>query len=153
MSTEVDRAVAALLHPDSYHPCLLLAHPKIGRLETAARELVASYGWPRLSVGHGLAAALFSVPTAERAYRAYEWAEAAIGAAAPGPLLLTEIDLLFEPTLQLDVLALLRQASRTSRLVVAWPGTYEGDTLAYAVPEHRHYRTWSRPEVSIVTLD
>jgi len=153
MSSEVDSAVANLLHPNAYHPCLLLVHPQIRRLEIAAQELANRDGWHHISAGRELAAALFSEPAAERAYRAREWVETAIGAAAPGPLLLTEIDLLFEPSLHLDVLALMRQASRTTRLVVAWPGTFENGTLAYAVPEHHHYRTWPRPEVRIVTLD
>jgi len=153
MISKVDSAVAALLHPNAYHPCLFLVHPQIRRLETAAKGLASRDGWYHLSVGRELAAALFSEPAAERAYRAREWVETAISAVAPGPLLLTEIDLLFEPTLHLDVLALLRQASRTTRLVVAWPGTFENGTLIYAVPEHHHYRTWPRPEVRIVTLD
>lgn len=153
MISEMDSTVAALLGSDFYNPCLLLVHPVIGRLESATRDLLDGYGWPRLSVGRGLAAGLLSEQAAQRAYLAREWVVAAIGAAAPGPLLLTEVDLLFEPALQLDVLTLLRQASRTTRLVVAWPGTFENGTLAYAVPEHRHYRTWPRPEVSIVTLD
>ena len=93
-----------------------------------------------------------AVRAAERAYRAHECAETAIYAAAPGPLLLTEIDLLFEPTLHLDVLALLRQASRTTSLVVTWPGSYANGILAYAVPQHGHYCTWHKPEVSIVAL-
>ncbi len=153
MTSEMDSAVAALLHSDFYNPCLLLVHPVIARLESATRNLLEGYGWPRLSIGQGLATALLSEPAAQRAYLAREWAETVIGAAAPGPLLLTEVDLLFEPALQLDVLALLRQASRTTRLVVAWPGTYEGGTLAYAVPQHRQYRTWLRPEVRIVRLN
>jgi hypothetical protein len=122
-------------------------------LEAAARELVKVYDWPHLSLGQDLAAALFSMPAADRARRAHNWTATTIGAAAPGPLLLTEIALLFDPVLQLDVLALLQQASRATRLVVAWPGTFQNHVLAYAVPEHRHYRTWPRPEVSVVPLD
>jgi hypothetical protein len=65
---------------------------------------------------------------------------------------MTDIDLLFEPTWALDPLALLRSASRSARLIVAWPGTYAHDTLAYAVPEHSAYRTWRRPGVHIMNL-
>ena len=63
------------------------------------------------------------------------------------------IDLLFEPTLQLDPLKLLRDASRATRIVVAWPGSYSDDTLTYALPEHGHYRTWRRPDAEIVRLE
>jgi hypothetical protein len=71
---------------------------------------------------------------------------------ASGPVLCTETDLLFEPTLKLNPLSLLRDASRVTRLVVSWPGIYQSDVLAYAAPEHSHYRTWRKPEVPIVFL-
>ena len=68
-------------------------------------------------------------------------------ASPPGPLLVTQIDLLCEPILRLDPLALLRSASRQRPLIVAWPGNYSNGMLAYAVPEHSHYRTWPRPDL------
>jgi hypothetical protein len=50
-------------------------------------------------------------------------------------------------------LNLLRDASRATRIVVAWPGSYSDDTLAYALPEHGHYRTWRRPDAQIARLE
>ena len=75
-----------------------------------------------------------------------------LGQMAPGPVSCTDIDLLFEPTLELDPLGLLRDVSRVTRLVVAWPGSYADDVLAYAVPDHSHYRTWRKPGVRVVFL-
>ena len=72
---------------------------------------------------------------------------------SPGPVLCTNIDLLFEPTLKLDPLRLMRDVSRVTRLVVAWPGSYVDNVLAYAVPDHSHYRTWRKPEVLIKVLE
>lgn len=72
---------------------------------------------------------------------------------SPGPILCTNVDLLFEPTLKLDPLRLMRDASRVTRLVVTWPGSYGDGVLAYAVPDHGHYRTWRKPEVFIKALD
>ena len=73
-----------------------------------------------------------------------------LGEEAPGPVLCTEIDLLFEPSLGLDPLALFRQVSRETALVVAWPGGWDGGGLTYATPEYGHYRAWERPNVSVV---
>ncbi len=76
---------------------------------------------------------------------------AAIREAVGDPLWLTDISLLFEPSLALDPLALLQRLAERRNLIVLWPGTWDGHTLTYAVPEHAHYRTWSDPRVRIIT--
>jgi len=104
-------------------------------------------------VGRELSAALLSEPPRRRSAAARRWIETRlreIASTHAGAVLCTEIDLLFEPTLQLDPLKLLRDASRVTRIVVAWPGSYASDVLAYAVPEHKHYRTWRRPDAPIM---
>ena len=154
MKDSVHDAVADLVATTTYHRCLVLVHTNSRRLEAVANELNTVYGWPHLNVGRELAASLFSGSHGpRRSDAARRWFETSLASAAPGPVLLSGIDLLFEPMLHLDVLPLLRQASRTTRLVVLWPGAFENGALAYAVPEHHHYRTWLRPEVSIVPLD
>ena len=135
------------------HPCLLLVHPEVRRLEDAVGELLSAYGWPRLSVGRELSGVLLSETLQRRSRTVRQWMQARLGEMAPGPVLCTEIDLLFEPTLELDPLGLMRDVGRVTRLVVTWPGSYAGDVLAYAVPAHHHYRTWRRPEVSIWVLE
>jgi len=135
------------------HTCLLLVHPEIQRLEDAADELLFTYGWPRLSVGRELSTVLLSETPQRRSRTAHQWMPTRLGEMSPGPVLCTEIDLLFDPTLELDPLSLLRDAGRVARLVVAWPGSYQDGVLSYAVPGHNHYRTWRKPEVDIVVLE
>jgi hypothetical protein len=133
--------------------CLLLVHPEMDRLEDAVAELLKAHEWQRLAVGRELSAALLSEALQHRSLSARRWMRARIGQVAPGPAVCTEIDLLFDPGLSLDPLRLFRDLSRTTRLVVAWPGSHQDDVLAYAVPEHSHYRTWRKPEVSVVALE
>ncbi len=102
-----------LAHP-SYHPCFLLVHPDIRRLADASDELASAHDWPRLRVGRELSAALLAVPPADRPRAAQRWMEEQTSRMAPGPVLCTEIDLLFEPTLQLDPLRLLLDISRAT---------------------------------------
>lgn len=146
-------AIADFLADPGYRPCLLLVHPGIRRLTEAVDELSSKYGWHRLRVGQELAAALVSEPPRRRPRAAHRWMTSRLGQMAPGPVICTEIDLLFEPTLELDPLLLLRDVSRVTRLVVAWPGSCGDDVLAYAAPEHRHYRTWRRPQTCTVCLE
>ena len=57
-------------------------------------------------------------------------------------LLLDNIELLFDRTLQLDPLDLLKQQARVRRVVAVWPGQLTEGRLTYATtghPEHQDY--------------
>ena len=66
---------------------------------------------------------------------------------------LDNIELLFDPTLHQDPLALLKELSRNRSLIVAWAGTYDDkrQVLTYAEPGHPEYRHYERPDVTIMT--
>jgi hypothetical protein len=132
-------------------PCTLVVDLDIGGLAGMA-EIASARGWERIAVGAELSAALLDTPLGLRPRQVDAWMLDRVTQATPGPVVCTAIDLLFEPALDLDPLRLFVRASRFARVIVAWPGTYDGEVLAYAVPEHGHYRTWTRPEVSVVTL-
>lgn len=127
-----------------YEACLLFAHTDQFWLEESATQLEELNGWHRWAVGRELSAVLLNVPVHDRGPAAAHWFRAAADSRRPGPVLATDIALLFEPTLQLDPLRLLLDASRRASLLVAWPGAVVGDRLTYAVAEHSHYRTWPR---------
>ncbi|MCX6028262.1 MAG: BREX-3 system P-loop-containing protein BrxF [Chloroflexi bacterium] len=137
-------------HPDA--ACVLLVHPHVRVIQRVAQDLAAALGVQPLSVGKELSGALLGEPAQARPRLARAWLLATVSRLAPGPILLTDIDLLFEPAWALDPVALFRSASHSARLIVAWPGAYEQGTLAYAVPEHSAYRPWHRPDVQILDL-
>ena len=131
-------------------PCLLLVHPEITRLESVVHELLSTYSWPKLPIGKELSDVLLSETPRRRPLLANRWMKTCLSDYAPGPALCTDIDLLFEPSLSLNPVRLFKDAGLITRLVVAWPGTYQDDALAYAVPDHAHYRTWRNPKILIV---
>lgn len=134
--------VQQFLAATTYEACLLIVHPDPLRLYEAIAQIelqLTQAAWP---VGRELGAALLDTPANDRGPATARWFRAAVDARRPGPILITDIALLFEPVLQLDPLRLLLDASRRTPLIVAWPGAVEGDRLAYAVAEHSHYRTW-----------
>jgi hypothetical protein len=69
-------------------------------------------------------------------------------------LALNNIELLFEPSLQQEPLALLQELSRNKSLIVAWGGSYNEQTrvLTYAEPGHPEYRRYERPEVIVLAM-
>jgi hypothetical protein len=138
--------------------CLLLTHPDVGFLAQVAEQMIAEANGSRLSIGEPLGRALLAVAPRFRPQRAQRWLVEQIAALAPATAVCTEIDLLFAPDLDpdralgLDPLALFRAASRATPVIVAWPGSFVGGVLAYAVPEHAHYRAWRDPDVEILPL-
>lgn len=148
----MQNSIATFLDESAHQGCLLLVHPDIGTLEKAAAELEEAYRWPRLSVSGQLAAALLSEPPSQRPRLAQRWMEDRLSQMAHGPVLCTEIDLLFHPDLKLDPLMLLRHASRITKIVATWPGSFVHDVLSYAVPEHARYRVFRRPGVLVQVL-
>ena len=136
--TSVNQFLAA----SPYEACLLLIHQDPARLHEATRWLSHVFNWPCWPVGEGQSAALLDVAPQSRPSAAARWFRDTCAAYRPGPVIVSDIALLFEPSLELHPLRLLLDVSRQTKLIVAWPGAVDGDRLAYAVPEHGHYHQW-----------
>ncbi|MBI3973658.1 MAG: BREX-3 system P-loop-containing protein BrxF [Chloroflexi bacterium] len=148
----ISAAVDQLLRDPGYYACLVLVHYDVTHLASQGSAVLATYRWPHLSVGQELSEALLQEQPSRYPTAASKWLTDRVSSLSPGPVQVTAIDLLFGPALDLDPLILFRQASRTTRLVILWPGTYLNGVLSYAVPEHGHYRTWPKPDIQITTL-
>jgi len=68
------------------------------------------------------------------------------------PILITNINILFDPSFELDPLTIFKLVSRNTSVIVLWPGEFNNNILSYASPEHAHYRTWSNPGVEIIKI-
>lgn len=132
-----------LSHPlfEGHYDCLILASPDI-RIQDQVSECARQNGVSIFNISQALSEALIAVPLAERTRFSQQWLPDAIAAQAERPVICASPDLLFDPSLKLDPFALCRQVARIARLVILWPGTFYDNVLAYAIPEHHHYRTW-----------
>ena len=131
-----------------YFPCILLVHPAIERLQQVEERLAAHSGWPVFDVGKVLVSVIAGLPNEKRSLNASVALDRPLVSLRPGPVICKDLAPLFEPSLSLDPLALLRQWSRSIPLVALWPGQYAPPTLTYAVAEHSHYRAWNRTQLS-----
>jgi len=99
-----------------------------------------------VSIGRELSVALITLNDIEQSRAIQQWLEDTLRGKAPGPVVCSDIDLLFNPSFGLDPLVLFRQISRHTRLIALWPGIYKDGVLSYAQPEHKHYRFWKNLE-------
>ena len=134
--------VMRVLATRPFYPCVLLVDPDFRRVKSAGEQLALRAGWSQVVVSRVLAERLSQVPVAQRSLAADGALDGTLAGHRPGPVLCTDLALLFEPALALDPLALLRRWSRSVPVVGCWPGAVTPAGLAYAVPEHAHYRIW-----------
>lgn len=67
-------------------------------------------------------------------------------------LWLGNIEILFDKQLQQHPVRLLEHLSKRFKLIVSWPGEYDGKALIYATPEHPEYFKCSEIEGKIVII-
>ena len=144
---ELTNIIAQFLANRPFHALFLYVSPEISRLNVTTKILMQEYGWPHLSLSQALATSLQDIAPARLSRQARLNLLDMIGDFQPGPVLCTDIDLVFEPSLELNPLQLFLNCSRQTALVIAWSGNFQNDTLTYAVPEHAHYRAWKQPEL------
>lgn len=130
-----------------YNPCCLLVHHDTATLEQVSGTIASANRWPLLSLDSTLSQPLLDAAGRRHGLEARELMIQKTQRYAPGPLLCVDIDVLFEPQLDLDPLALLKEMSRMAVLVVAWPGSIADGILTYAAPEHAHHRVWRQPDL------
>ena len=149
-------ALDRFLEKRPYYPCCLLVSRDIVVLARAMVEAQRLFAWPVVSMDDVVCEPLLSLPVTARAGHVNGLIDMALQAYVPGPVLVTDTNVLFEPSLQLDPLLLFQRASRLLPLVITWAGAFEHERLSYAVPEHAHYRLWRTADLCadcIIQLD
>ena len=68
-------------------------------------------------------------------------------------IVLDNIEILFDVTLQQDPLRLLQTISRNRNIVVSWNGFVENGKLIYAEPGHPEHRSYDAASLSIINLN
>lgn len=121
---------------------LLIGPPRSGKSRLLAR-LSERRNAPVLNVGAALGRKLLAIPSTRRHLQVTDLLkDLADEAACNGLLLMDDIELLFDKSLQLSPLDLLRRHAHARRVIAVWPGELREDRLSYATtghPEHQDY--------------
>ena len=125
---------------------LLIGAPNAGKT-ALLHSLSKSKGVTPLNIGAELGGRLAGMPQRQRHLQTMTILRELVDQHAPSDLLLLDnIELLFDRSLQLDPLDLLKRHAHAKRVVAVWPGELQGDArtgrLTYADmghPEHQDY--------------
>lgn len=117
------------------------------------RELGARRNIEPLNVGLELGRRLAATPINKRGFSAGELLrELADKERTDEPLLLDNLELLFEKGLQINPLDLVKRLAHSKRVVAVWPGELRGDRLIYADMSHPEHRDYSRDGVVVLEI-
>jgi hypothetical protein len=121
---------------------VLIGPPGSGK-SRLLRQLSARRKAAVMNVGAILSRELLAVPSTRRHLHTADTLKHLMGGfSSQGILLLDNIELLFDRTLQLSPLDLLRRHAHARRVIAVWPGELREDRLSYATtghPEHQDY--------------
>lgn len=132
---------------------ILLVGPSRSGKTHLLRQLSAKLNIEPLNVGLELGRRLAATPNNKRGFSASELLrEIADKDRTEDPLLLDNLELMFEPGLQTNPLDLVRRLAHSKRVVAVWPGELRGDRLVYADMSHPEYRDYSRDGVVILEI-
>lgn len=132
---------------------ILLVAPRGGGKTQLLRELGAKLHCEPLNVSLLLGRRLAATPYDQRGF--------AVGALlrefadqerTTGPLLLDNLEILFEPSLQINPIDIIKRLAHARPVVAVWPGTVWGDRLLYADRNHPEQRDFSRDGMVIYDM-
>jgi len=129
---------------------LVIVNRTVKELEEIADQIISEYHFSFVCLGKEISQLLITEPHSQYTYMIVDWLSKQINELENEPVLLKDIDLLFDPSLGLDPLTLFKQISKVKELIVLWPGEFNNNNLSYASPEHAHYRTWANPGIEII---
>jgi ATP-dependent helicase/nuclease subunit A len=104
----------------------------------------------RINVGEKLGEELMDVPAKRRPLKVAGLLENLLDIVENDRLMLDHIEILFEESLKVEPLTLLRSVSRRRLVVVMWRGEIEAGNLVYGFPGHPEYRSYPARDVALV---
>ncbi|NMA94941.1 MAG: BREX-3 system P-loop-containing protein BrxF [Clostridiales bacterium] len=67
-------------------------------------------------------------------------------------LLIDDIDILFNPTYDIDILGYFVKLGRNRRIIVNWPGEYSSGYLIYALPGYEDYKIYRTKNYNVICI-
>ena len=121
---------------------------KTGVLQDVANELGTSV----INVNLELSGKLLELTAKQRSIR-LPAIFAQVTDHADSPVVLDNLEILFDKTLELDPLRLLEVISRNRSIVASWNGTINSGKLTYADADHPEYRKYESVDALVVGMD
>ena len=136
----------------SYHKLLLLVG-KSGTGKTATmRRISGEMQIPIINLGLVLSRRLLSLTARQRKLKVADMIADIMDEQDVSRLGVDNTEVIFEPSLKLNTLGLLKNISKSRTLIWSWNGEADGDNLVYAYPGHPEHQRIFFKEFTIITV-
>jgi hypothetical protein len=135
-----------------YHRLVLLVGGTGSGKTGVLRDLAAEFGTSLLNVNLALSSELLELTTKQRVLKVQGLLDK-IADNAQAPVILDNLEILFDKDLKQDPLRLLQGISRNRAVVASWNGTMTSGRLLYAETGHPEYRSYDSVDALIVGMD
>ena len=135
-----------------YHRLVLLVGDTGSGKTGILRDVAEDFGTSVVNINLALSSELLELTSKQRSLRLQGILEQ-IADNAQLPVVLDNLEILFDKDLQQDPLRLLQGISRNRAVVASWNGTSVGGRLVYAETGHPEYRSYESVDALIVNMD
>lgn len=95
-----------------------------------------------LSLGETLSLALIKYEKTDRGNKVIEESDKIFHNVYSKKVIVDNIDILFNPEYNIDILGYFIQIARKKKIIIIWPGEYISDSLIYASPGYKDYKKY-----------
>lgn len=152
MESLVDKVMQSIIQVNElYHRLILLVAPAGAGKTPALQEIGRRTGAPLININLELSRRMLDLTERQRALYLPRLFSEIVNMSHTDLILLDNMEVLFELSLQQDPLRLLQGLSRNRTVVAAWNGSIENQHLTYATPDHPEYRRYPLRDLTIIT--
>jgi len=135
-----------------YHRLVLLVGETGAGKTCVLRDVANEFGTSVININLALSSELLELTAKQRSLRLPGILDQ-IAEKAQSPVVLDNLEILFDKDLKQDPLRLLQGISRNHAVVASWNGTSAGWRLVYAETGHPEYRSYDSVDALIVNMD
>jgi hypothetical protein len=154
MAVSVDHLRQAIEQAGNlYHRLVLLVGGQGAGKTALLQALEKAEGYPLINVNLDLCKGLLELTRNQRTRQVERLFKNLVSSVTSDVVLLDNLEVLFDPSLEVIPLRLLQGASRNQTLVASWNGTYKDGTLTYAEPGHPEFVQYKQVEALVVAIE
>jgi DNA polymerase III delta prime subunit len=135
-----------------YHHLVLLAGQSGSGKTRMLHKVAEDLGTSVININLALSHELLDLTNRQRSLRAASILDQIVDKAG-SPVVLDNLEILFDRELKQDPLRLLQGISRNRSVVASWNGIVDSGRLMYAEPGHPEYRCYEQVDALIVNMD